>query len=408
MELQQIAALVVFLAVYALSATSWVHRAVTALVGAVAVGALLGLPALVGTLVPEVVLVTAGLMVLSGYVKRAGIASWLVLNAAKAGRGRPNRILFLTGLITYAVGAFLGPVAAVALVVPVAVLLAIELDVSPLPFVVTLSWTSLLGGATTLTAQPGNLWVGASLGIDGASWVLSMAPFTLAALVATLITASVVFGKQLRVTNERRARVLEYDESQSLGNRPLLVKTLSILALVVLGLVSSPWMGLSPSIVAVGGAVLLRLWDTPRSAERFLGEGEGATLLFFGGLMTVVGALTASGLPQAWATSLPANPLFALLTSALLGTVLDHGAVAGALVPFLKVWSGNPLWPFVILGTSLGAGVTVLGSASGALALSMAGQGPRKQGWRDFSRFGLLFAVVNLAVVSGLTWLWMS
>lgn len=399
MELQQIGALSLLLLVYGATVTNRIHRAAVALAAAVAAAAFWGLPAAAGSLIPEVLLVTAGLMVLAGAMKRAGIASWLALKAAKAGSGRPSRILLLTGLLTALIGAYVGPLAAVALVVPVALLLAVELDVSPLPFVVVLPWTSLLGGAATLTSQPGNLWVGTLLGIDGGAWVEAMIPYAAAALAATLAMGHFVFGKLLRVTNERRARVLEYDERQALGGRPLLVKTLVVLALVAVGLIGGPLWHLSPALVTVGGAVLLWLWDSPRSEDRFLGDIGGPTLLFFGGIMIVTATLTASGLMQVWLEVVPSSPLLVLWSSALLGAFIDHGAVAGTLAPLAQ---GS--WPFLILGTTLGAGVTVLGSTSAA-ALGLTGQGSRKPTWQDYTKFGLLFGLVNLGVVSGLSWI---
>lgn len=398
MDIQQIAAFALFLTVFVVSASRLIHRTAAALVGAVVAAAYWGIPGILGTVYPEVLLVTASLMVLAGYVKKSGIAAWLALKAAKAGNGRPNRILLLMGVLTFVIGAFLGPMAAVALVLPVALLLAVELDVPPLPFVVVLSWSALLGGATVLTAQPGNLWVAGVLGLGGAAWASALAPYTGTALAVTLITGYVVFGKRLRVTNERRARVLEFDEARTLGDRPLLGKTLTILVLVAGGLAAGPWVGLAPSLVAVGGVVLLWLWDSPRSTEKFLADVDGDLLLFLAAIMAVAGALTVSGLFPA-ALPGPQSPLLVLWGSALLGAFFDHGAVAGALAPVAP-----STWPALVLGSSLGAGITALG-ASSAAALGLSGQGTRKVSWKDFTRYGLLFGAVNLASVSALMFL---
>lgn len=402
METQQIIALGVFVGVYGLFASRLVHRATATLAGAVVLAVTTGLGGVISSVIPEVLLVTAGLMVLAGFVKRSGLASWLALKAAKVGRGRPPRILLLTGVLAYLVAALLGPSAAVVLVVPVSLLLAVELDVPALPFVTVLSWCALLGGATTLTAYPANLWVGSALGIDGGAWLLAVAPLTGAALAVTLLAGSIVFAKMLRVTNERRARVLEFDESRSLEDRPLLAKTLTVLVLVVVGLTVAPWLSLSPSVVVVGGATLLLLWDGRRSVDRSLSELDGGSLLFYGGLFSVVGALAASGLSSAVAGWLPAQPLPLLWGTAVLGAFIDHGAVAGALAPTMKVWAtaGIHVWPFIVLGSTLGAGATVWGAVSTASAFGLADQGSRRPARVAFVRYGLLFAVLNLAVVS--------
>lgn len=400
MELQQITALTAFVGVYLLFSTRLVHRAIAALLGALVLAAVLGLKSVLGPVLPEVLLTSAGLMVLAGFFKRSGLASWLALKAAKAGRGQPHRILVLTGLLSFVLGTLFGPGAAVVLTVPVALLLAVELDVAVLPFVVVLSWTALLGGATVLTAQPSNLWVASALGLSGGTWLAAMAPLTLTGLGTTLILGVTVFGRQLRVTHERRARVLEYDENRSIGDRALLAKTLTVLGLVACGLVGGPLVGLSGSVVVLGGAVLLILWDGPGSVDRALAEIDAGLLVFFGGLMAVVGALGSTGLAQAWASAIPVSPLGLLWTSALLGTGIDHGAVTGALVPMLRAWDHYGLWQATVLGTTLGAGATVWGSAPGALALGLSVQGGRRPSWKEFTGYGLVFAIVNLGVIT--------
>lgn len=405
MELQQIIALAVFTAVYAAFATRAVHRAAAALVGALALALLTGPGPLVSTIVVEALLVTAGLMVLAGAVKRSGIASWLALRAARAGRGRPVPILILTAVVTFVLAAVLGPAPAVVLVLPVALLLAVELDLEALPFVLVLSWAALWGGVVLMTAQPSNLWVVVALGLEPVEWALRMAPLAFAALATTLAAAVVVFRSKLRVTNERRARVLEYDASRSLGDKVVVLRTLTALVLVAVGLGAiGLGLPLSPSVVALGGASLLILWEGKRGFDQAASDLDGGLLVFYGALFAIVAALGASGVPALTQALVPQGPVL-LTLSALLAAFVDHGAVQGALVPFLQAWKagGTPsLWVWSVLGTTLGAGVTVWGSASVAAALSLAGQGKGAPGWKEYTRWGLLFGAVNLAVIIGL------
>lgn len=406
MALQQISTLVIFLAVFGLFATRVMHRAVAALVGALALAAWSSFPTILSWVFPDVLLVTAGLMVLTGFIKRSGLTAWLALATAKVTRGRPTRILVGTGVIIFVCAAMVGPTAAVLLVVPVTLLLAVELDVPTLPFVVTLSWTAVLGGATVLTAQPGNLWMATALGIGFPTWLFQIALLTMPALFATLVLSVLVFGKKLRVTNERRARVLEYDLGQSLEDRALVFKTLVVLGLVVLGIVAGFFLPLSPVLVVVGGAVLLLLWDGRPSVDKALAELDGGTLLFYTGLMIVVGSFGASGLPALWASWVPPHPIVLLWGSAFLGSFVDSSAVEGALVPLLQGWTKTGvlgIWPFIALGSSLGAGITVWGSASSA-ALNLAGSGRQTRKQTKFVLYALLIGVVNLAVIS-LVWL---
>ncbi len=393
MEVQQVVLLSVFGIVLILSAIRIAHPAAIALTAALGLAAWQGGAVLTG-LRADVLLTAAGVMVLAGFVKRSGLISWLALKAARNARGRPRGILIRTGLLAFVAGALFGPSAAT-LVLPVALLLAVELDVPALPFIITLSWSSLLGGLTLATAQPGNLWVASALNIDGWQWLTAMLPLSAAALVVSILLAVIVFRKPLRVTNERRARVLEFDESKALENKPLAVKTILVLFLVALALILQPVTHVGSAVAVLAGALLLALLNGRSSLPAALSELDGAGLLWYGALFVIVGAVAASG---AWAVaSVP--PLALLWGSAIAGTVLDPGTVAGSLA---ALGSAGTAWPLVAAGAALGGGATLWTGRSAAVSAAVGGaKGP---GWTRVVLWSLLFALVNLAVFSVL-WL---
>ncbi len=400
MALDQVLVLTLFVGVYVLFATRLLPPALAAVFGALVLALWNGLAFVLPSVVASVLIASAGLMVMAGFVKRSGWAAWLALKTIKLTQGRPWGILVLTGFISFVSGAFWGPLAAVILVAPVALLLAAELDIAPVPFVVILTWSALLGGVTVLTAQPSNLWIGAALGIDAGQWVRSVAPFTVAAFAVTLVTGALLFRKDLRATNERRARILEFDASKSLGDRPLVVKT-AVVVLAVLGfLILSPWLALSPSVVLATGGLVLALWNRRTPLDKVLSDIDGATLLFYGGLFVVIGSLGVSGLPAALAQIWSPQPVTVLWAAALLGVFVDPGAVSGAGIPLLQGWArqGASLWPFLAIGAAIGGGVAVWGAVPKA-ALELAGTSRKASGWR-FVAYGAVFAVVNLAAVS--------
>jgi Na+/H+ antiporter NhaD/arsenite permease-like protein len=158
----------------------------------------------------------------------------------------------------------------------------------------------------------------------------------------------------------------------------------------------------SPAAVALLAAAVLMIWDRRDGVSRALADIDGPVLMFYGGLFAVVAALGASGLPAAFARNfVPSGPVL-LAGSALLGALVDHGAVLGATIPFLKSWVlGGPgsLWVYAVMGTTIGAGITVWGSASVATALGLAGSGRHTPDWKQFTVYGLVFGAVNLLVV---------
>lgn len=391
MELQQAVTMSVFAAVLIVSAFKVVHPAAIALAGALGLAVWLGPTAALAGVKADVLLTAAGVMVLGGFLKRSGVVSWLALKAAKNARGRPSGILARTALMAFVAGALLGPGAA-ALVLPVALLLAVELDVPSLPFIVTLLWCSLLGATAVLTSQPGNLWVGSTLGLDSWHWLVRMAPLAAALAAATLVLALVLFRRSLRVTNERRARVLEYDERKALEDKPLTTKTIIVVVLVILGVAAQPLIHVDPVLIVLSGGLLLTLLAGRSSVAAVLAEVDGTSLLWYGAVMSIAGLFTVS----TWADATSASSSLAWLWgSAVVGSFVDPGTVAGS-ASMLQAAHG--MWPLLVLGSSVGGGVTLWSLRSSAL--NGAVKGPRGPGWARVVLWGLLFAAVNLVLLS--------
>lgn len=402
MDLLHIVSLTVFVVIYALVATKLVHRALAALAGAAVLALTLGTRPVLDAVFLEVLLITAGLMVIAGALKRSGIAAWLALGAAKVARGRPGPILILTSLVTFVLGALVGP-QAVLLVVPVVLVIAVELDVDALPFLVVLTWAGVLGSATLVTAHPSNLWLANALDLEPALWLGTLAPLTTVGLATSLLVSWPLFRGRLRVTHERRARVLEYDASKTIANRPLATKTASVSLLVTLGFVAEGLGSPIPaSAVALLGATALMFWEGRDGFDRGMADLDAGVLTFFGGLF-VVATLGTAGIVAGASSFVPSGPVLAGISAAL-AALVDHGAVLGALIPFLREWELNSpgLWVWTVVGTTVGSAVTVWGSTVVASAVGLAAQGRGAPRWKDYTLHSLVFALVNLGVITAL------
>lgn len=402
MDLLNGIALVTFVLVYALVIAKVVHRALATAVGAAALALVFGTQRVLDSVLLEVLLVAGGLMVVGGALRRSGIAAWLALNAAKLARGRPGPILVLSAVVTFVLGALVGPFA-VLLVVPVVLVMAVELDVDALPFVVVLTWAGVLGASSLATAQPGNLWLAVALGIEPARWFQTVAPLSSLALVITILVSFPLFHSRLRVTNERRARVLEYDASKTLANRPLVNKTAGASLLVAIGfLAGGLGVPIPGAVVAVLGATVLMLLEGRDGFEKGMADLDAGVLGFFGGLF-VVASLGTAGVFSFLAPPSPGGPvLFGL--SAVLSAFLDQGAVLGALVPFLRSWApmSSDLWVWAVVGATVGSAVTVWGSTVVSTAVGLASQGRGTPRWKDYTLYSLVLAMVNLGVLGSL------
>ena len=119
-----VAAITVFVTVYVVIATEWVHRTKAALIGG-------GLMLLIGALDEHsafysedtgiawsVIFLLFGMMVIVGIIKQTGAFEYLAIWAVKRARGRPYPALVLLCLITAAASALLDNVTTVLLIAP--------------------------------------------------------------------------------------------------------------------------------------------------------------------------------------------------------------------------------------------------------------------------------------------------
>jgi len=89
------------------------------------------------------------MMIIMGITKQTGVFQYMAIKIAKFARGEPIVILILLSLVTAFVSSVLDNVTTVLIIVPITILIAVELGISPVPFVVTLAIASNIGGTAT-------------------------------------------------------------------------------------------------------------------------------------------------------------------------------------------------------------------------------------------------------------------
>ncbi|MCE9664406.1 SLC13 family permease [Halomonas sp. M5N1S17] len=129
--------------------------ALTALLGAVMLGLVPGEEAFLGFGHPAVITVAAVLVLSRGF-ERSGVVDVIAEQVLKVGNRLFLQLAALTGTVVVLSG-FMNNVGALALLLPVAMRLAREHDISPSLLLMPLAFGSLLGGLTTLIGTPPNI-----------------------------------------------------------------------------------------------------------------------------------------------------------------------------------------------------------------------------------------------------------
>lgn len=413
--------IVVFGIVYVLIASEKVNRVAAVLAGAgviLAVGAVTTEDAFYSTETGidwNVIFLLFGMMVIVGVLKLTGVFEYVAIWATKKAKGRPFRVMALLSLITAVASAGLDNVTTVLLIAPVTLLVCERIGVRPIPFLIAEALASNIGGTATLVGDPPNLIVASKSGLGFNDFLINLGPIVVVMLIAFVALSRLLFRKDFVADPEQVAQVMTLDEKEAIRDRPLLVKSLIVLALVLAGFTLHGVIHIDPSVVALLGAGVLIAISGLRP-KTYLADVEWETLLFFAGLFILVGSLVKVGvidqlanlLVEATNNSVPTAMMVLLWGSATLSAIVDNIPFVATMTPVVSElvspggqYAGeNGLWWALVLGADLGGNATAIGASANVVVAGIAKRNGHPISFWEFTRYGLVVAVVTLAIAT--------
>ncbi len=378
-----------------------------------------------------VVFLLISMMVLVNVIGHTGVFGWAAIKVAKLGRGRPMPIMLLFCALTALASALLDNVTTVLLVAPVTLLIADELDVDPIPFLLAEAMASNIGGTATLIGDPPNILIAARAHFTFDDFLYHLTPAVLVIMVAFLAALWLFFRKRLVVDEQKRQRVLAMDERRMIKDRSLAVKSLSVLALTLVGFTMHSTLHLEPATVALTDAALLLLISRGEP-NRVLAEVEWPTIFFFMGLFLVIGGIVKVGIVRdisamviqatgPTADSMKTTAFSLLWFSAALSAVVDNIPYVATMNPLVldmanSVLHGGqadpnnlpletlhapvlqPVWWSFALGSCLGGNATAIGASANVVVVGLAGRAGHKITFGRFLKFGVPTMLLTLVI----------
>lgn len=363
----------------------------------------------------NVIFLLIGMMVIVGVTKRSGLYQYIAIKSAKMVGGDPVKILILFSFITALMSAFLDNVTTVLILTPVMILIAVELGLSPTPFIISSAFASNIGGTATLIGDPPNIMIGSAAGLGFNDFLISLGPLILILLVFHSLLILLFFRKKIVVNMERRARIMEFDEKASLNDKSVLVKSLAVLFLVILGFLLHGVTKIEPATIALGGAALLMLLIGGDEVDEFFHEVEWGTIFFFVGLFIMVGGLVelgvidylASAYLKATAGDVAVTSMSIIWVSGILSSFLDNIPYVATMIPLVERMGqeiGNtaitPVWWSLALGSCLGGNGSLIGASANVVSVGISSKSGYKISFMEFTRYGMLVMIMTLAISS--------
>ncbi|MDD5728429.1 MAG: ArsB/NhaD family transporter [Victivallales bacterium] len=366
----------------------------------------------------DVIFTLAGMMLLVNVLSGTGIFQYIAIKSAKIARGSPVRTMILLVFSTALLSAFLDNVTTVLLIAPVTLLVASELGVPAMPFLMAETMASNIGGTATLIGDPPNLIIGSVARLDFAAFLINLTPFIIGILFIYCLCLKLYYSSRMQVTVEKRARIMELDETAAITDPVNMKRGGLVMVITIIGFLIHGAVGLQPCVIATAGAALCLMIckvDVDHSLEKI----EWSTLFFFIGLFALVSGAAEGGLMAKFGSLLGFarnwNILLTVLVvmwisgfcAAIMNNVSYTAAIVSVIAAFL---AGNPafaapaarelMWWGLALAVCLGGNGTVVGAAANLVTAGIAEKGGHKVSFNEFLRYGVPVTLLSMIAAS--------
>ncbi len=236
----------------------------------------------------NVIFLLVSMMIIVSIATRSGMFNWVANELLRLTKGHPKLVLFTLGIFTAVASAFLDNVTTVILIMPVTFFVAKHLDINPLPFLITEIFASNIGGTATLIGDPPNIIIGSAAGLSFMDFLNELTGVVLVILFVIVGIMTFIFRKQLKATPEKMEAVANLDNSKTITDYPLMIRSAIVLGLVILGFILHDVTHIETCVTAMLGASFLLLFEKPKD---ILGDVEWNTIFFFIGLFIIIKSL---------------------------------------------------------------------------------------------------------------------
>lgn len=355
-----------------------------------------------------------GMMIVVSILSKSGLFQFLAVKAIKLTKGNAILIFWIISVLTAALSAFLDNVTTVLLVTPVVLSLCDLISMNPMPLLLMELFASNIGGTATLIGDPPNMIIASVAKFTFNDFIFVTSPVASIILVAVTAYMARHFRETIKSDPVASERLKQVDEYKLIINKPLMVKSVVVIAAVLLGFVLHSAIHLEPSVVALTAAGVLLAISFIEEKTIIHEDIEWPTLIYFICLFIMAGGLKETGAIDQIAihlTSLMAgsellmimgilwisgitcmfvnNIAFSAIFAQVIGTMASAAGISPA-----------PLYWALALGACLGGNGTYFGAAANAVAADFAAREGMPISFTYFFKVGLRVVLISLLLAS--------
>lgn len=354
------------------------------------------------------------MMVLISITEKTRLFAYIAIRFAQQARGDPIMLLLGCGALTAVGSAFLDNVTTVLIFVPVILKITRLLRLPPFPYLLTVIFSSNIGGTATLIGDPPNIMIGQA--VEHFTFISFITNIGIVAVIMFLIMNGFIlllFGKELRSYRPDVEQLMEIEADAELDKSPLLYKSVIVLLMTISGFLLHTQLHIEMTTVALCGAVLLLLLtEREIDTDEILSKVEWVTLFFFIGLFAIVGGLQQAGVIDELARFIVVSTegdyvktaILVLWVSGLFSGFIDNIPFVAAMIPVIQEFETygmvylDPMWWALALGACLGGNATLIGASANVVVAGLAEAEGQPISFLRFMKYGIPIVLLSLIV----------
>ena len=358
----------------------------------------------------NVIFLLVSMMIIVHIASKSGMFTWLANEILKKTKGKPKLVLAALAVFTAVASAFLDNVTTVILVMPITFAACKLLDINPIPFLISEIFCSNIGGTATLIGDPPNIIIGSAANLSFMDFVRELTGVVTVIMIVVIAMLIFIYRKDLKSSPEKMELVSKIDNSKSITDMKLAIRSGVILLLVILGFISHDVTHIPTFLIAMIGASVLLIFEKPAEV---LVEVEWNTIFFFVGLFIIIGGLEESGgiaLMAKWLLdvtqgSQTATSMIILWASGILSGIIDNIPYTATMAPMIAAIEdtmghayAHPLWWSLALGACLGGNMTIIGAAANVIVSENANKAGYPISFMKVLKYGIIVTMISLVI----------
>ena len=408
----EVIAIIVFVVVIGLIISEKVNSAAAALAGAMAlvVTGVMSAHRALSYIDFNTIGLLVGMMVLVAIIRQSGLFEYVAIKAAKMVHGDPWKIMIAFILLTAILSGILDNVTTVLLVGPMTIAIAKMLEINPVPFLMTQILASNAGGTATLIGDPPNIMIGSAANLSFVDFLKNTGLAVALVIVFMIVMMRFVYKKEIEVEGLDTSKIMNLDPDKSITDKPLLIKGVVVIVLVILGFIFHDQIGMETSVIALTAAAVMLIIGGV-NVDNAIQDVEWTTIAFFMALFVVVGGLTETGVIKQVAAVIiertAGHPVMMMLillwASALLSSFLNNIPFIATLIPLVLALKADgmdaePLWWAISLGACLGGNGTMIGASANVVLSDISTKHGYPITFKSYLRVGMPFMLGSVLI----------